>query len=45
MDIQYKGSSKINIFDRKIEFFIFSPIKLNIYPNNKLKFQIHVTQK
>ena len=27
MDIRYRASCKINIFDRKIEFFIFSPIK------------------
>ena len=26
MDIRYRVSCKINIFDRKIEFFIFSPI-------------------
>ena len=27
MDIRYSASCKINIFDRRIEFFIFSPIK------------------
>ena len=27
MDIRYRTSCKINIFDRKIEFFIFSLIK------------------
>ena len=27
MDIRCKASCKINIFDRKIEFFIFSPMK------------------
>ena len=27
MDIRYRASCKISIFDRKIEFFIFSPIK------------------
>ena len=40
MDIRYRASCKINIFDRKMEFFTFSP--KNINANKKLKFRLQI---